>query len=143
MVGSLARKTIDNAPDPHREPATSASKTETDFAILDEVDFEPLSAPALAAARLIGRQGAIDDPSMVSFRIAVEILARSRPEIVEAARELTAIEGPDGDDDMLLTILRRLGAAAAMFRSVAELIETAEERLFAAAHIVTEPRTYN
>jgi hypothetical protein len=124
----------------------SPSKNEIDFAILDEVDFEPLPAPALAAARSLVRQGAIDDPYMVSFRIALEILAQSRPEAVEAARELTAIEGLDGDDDMLLTILRRLGSAAATFRGVAELIETAQERLFAAcaaAHIVTEPRIYN
>jgi hypothetical protein len=99
----------------------SASNNETDFAILDEVDFEPLPTHALAAA--------------------VQILTQSRPETVEAVKELLAIEGLDGDDDMLVTILRRLGAAAAASRSIAELIETAQERLFAAcsaAHIVIE-----
>jgi hypothetical protein len=124
----------------------SASNNEIDFAILDQLDFEPLSTPTSAAAQSLGKQGAIDDPYMISFRIAVEILAQSRPEAVEAVKELIAIEGLDGDDDMLFTILRRLEAAAATFRSVAELIETAQERLFAAcaaASIVIEPRIYN
>jgi hypothetical protein len=93
------------------------------------LDFEPWKDNQDEALRTFNFE-AINNPYLVSCRLACVIMGKSKPEPIEMIKE--------DDGDITLQMLDRLNDSSKFFKGVAELIEAARARLIVAGASYTE-----